>query len=58
MTDRYPWLAVEPELDDVLDDPVVQAMMARDGVERAEILDLVAAVHERRGQDAGPVTEA
>jgi hypothetical protein len=58
MTNRYPWLAVEPELDEVLDDPVVQAVMARDGVARGEILDLVSAVQERREQDDRAVTEA
>lgn len=55
MTTRSkPYLDFEPRLDDMLDDPVVQAMMARDGVERDEILDLAASVQER----LGPVTEA
>ena len=35
----------EPSLDEMLDDPVIQAVMARDGVARAEIEDLIAAIH-------------
>jgi hypothetical protein len=34
----------EPSLDEMLDDPVVQAVMAQDGVERQEIVDLVASI--------------
>jgi hypothetical protein len=41
----------EPELDDMLDDPVVQAMMDRDGVERDHILDLAASFQERFPSD-------
>lgn len=37
----------EPALDEVLDDPVVQAVMDRDGVAREDILDLAASVQER-----------
>ncbi|MBM3539242.1 MAG: hypothetical protein FJX55_15595 [Alphaproteobacteria bacterium] len=37
----------EPALDDLLEDPVVRAVMDRDGVGRDEILDLAAAVQER-----------
>jgi len=37
----------EPSLDEMLDDPVIQAVMARDGVARGEIEDLVAAIHAR-----------
>jgi hypothetical protein len=54
MTTRHPCLDFEPQLDEMLDDPVVQAVMARDGVERDELLDLVSAVQER----LAPVTEA
>lgn len=49
-----PDLDFEPQLNDMLDDPVVQAMMTRDGVERDEILELVSSVQEK----LGPVTEA
>ncbi|MBV8535582.1 MAG: hypothetical protein JO128_08325 [Alphaproteobacteria bacterium] len=34
----------EPSLDEMLDDPVIQAVMAQDGVERQEIVDLVASI--------------
>ena len=34
----------EPSLDELLDDPVIQAVMAQDGVERQEIVDLVASL--------------
>lgn len=37
----------EPRLLDMLDDPVVQAVMTRDKVERAEIVDLVRSVQAR-----------
>ncbi len=44
--------SVEPALDEMLDDPVVQAVMDRDGVERGHILDLAASVQERfAGED-------
>ena len=42
----------EPALDDLLDDPVVRAVMDRDGVGRDHILDLAASVQERfAGED-------
>ena len=34
----------EPSLEEMLDDPVIQAVMAQDGVERQEIVDLVASI--------------
>ena len=34
----------EPSLDELLDDPVIRAVMAQDGVERQEIVDLVASL--------------
>ncbi len=34
----------EPSLEDMLDDPVIQAVMAQDGVDRQEIVDLVASI--------------
>ena len=34
----------EPSLDEMLDDPVIQAVMAQDRVERQEIVDLVASI--------------
>ncbi len=34
----------EPSLDEMLDDPVVQAVMTQDGVDRQEIVDLVASI--------------
>lgn len=37
----------EPRLDEVLDDPVIRAVMARDGIRRAEMVDLVRAVREK-----------
>jgi hypothetical protein len=39
----------EPRLRDMLDDPVVQAVMARDKVGRSEIIDLVRNVQARLG---------
>ena len=42
----------EPRLRDMLDDPVVQAVMARDKVRRSEIIDLVRSVRARI--EAGP----
>lgn len=55
---RAPDFDFEPRLDEMLSDPVVQAIMARDGVERDEIVDLVASVQERRDARALAVTEA
>lgn len=37
----------EPRLADVLEDPVILAVMARDGIRRAEIDALVRAVRQR-----------
>jgi hypothetical protein len=37
----------EPSLDEMLDDPVIQAVMSRDGVARDEIEDLVALLNAR-----------
>ncbi len=34
----------EPSLEELLDDPVIQAVMVQDGVERQEIVDLVASI--------------
>ncbi len=39
--------AHEPQLAEVLDDPVIQAVMTRDGVERHAIVDLALAVRAR-----------
>ncbi len=39
--------AHEPRLAEVLDDPVIQAVMARDGVDRHAIVDLALAVRAR-----------
>jgi hypothetical protein len=44
--------ADEPRLDDVLDDPVIQAVMNRDGVERHDIVDLAVALREKFGSGA------
>lgn len=37
----------EPALDEVLDDPVILAVMARDGIRRTEMVDLVHAVRKK-----------
>lgn len=37
-------VAGEPALDQMFDDPVIQAIMAHDGVRREELLDLVGAL--------------
>jgi hypothetical protein len=34
----------EPSLEEMLDDPVIQAVMSQDGVGRQEIVDLVASL--------------
>jgi hypothetical protein len=50
-----PGLSQEPSLAEVLDDPVVQAMMAGDRVKRAALEALIADVQERlAGQNAPP----
>jgi hypothetical protein len=42
--DRVLDLDGEPTLDEMLDHPVIQAVMAQDGVAREEIVDLVASI--------------
>jgi len=37
----------EPRLAEVLDDPMILAVMARDGVQRAEMVELVHAVQQK-----------
>jgi hypothetical protein len=37
----------EPSLQELLDDPVMQAMMARDGVDRATLAELIADIRTR-----------
>ncbi len=54
---RKPDYGFEPELDDVLDDPVVQAVMDRDGVGRDDILDLAASARERFEEADGSDTD-
>ncbi|HJS32124.1 MAG TPA: hypothetical protein VJ924_09020 [Alphaproteobacteria bacterium] len=50
-----PGLSQEPSLRDVLDDPVVQAVMAGDRVKRSALEALIADVQRRlAGQDAPP----
>lgn len=49
-----PNLHREPRIMDMLDDPVIQALMTRDRVARNEILDLVLAVRARL--ESGPAT--
>jgi hypothetical protein len=39
----------EPNLHEMLNDPVIRAVMARDGVDRQDILDQVASVRLRLG---------
>lgn len=39
MRKRAPWLAGEPALTDLLDDPVTRAVMIRDGVDRDNLLE-------------------
>jgi hypothetical protein len=41
------WLGTEPRWDEVLDDPVIHAVMERDGVQRETLLDLMT---EMRGR--------
>ena len=38
----------EATLDELIDDPVAQALMARDGVRRAEIVGLLTGIGARR----------
>jgi len=40
----------EPRLAEVLDDPMVLAVMARDGIGRAEMVELVHAVQQKLGR--------
>ena len=47
MRARDATLHSEPRISDMLDDPVIQALMRRDHVARADILDLVVSVRER-----------
>lgn len=41
MKTRSPWLAGEPDLSDLLDDPVTRAIMGRDGVDRDELIESI-----------------
>lgn len=39
----------EPSIDELLDDPLLQLLMARDGVARADLLDVIGAARLRLG---------
>ncbi len=41
------WDGCEPAWDEVLDDPVVHAVMRRDGIARGELLDLMTTMRDR-----------
>lgn len=40
----------EPRLAEVLDDPMIRTMMARDGIGHAEMVELVHAVQQKFGR--------
>jgi len=42
----------EPRLTEVLDDPMILAVMARDGIGRAEMVELVHAAQQKLGRPA------
>lgn len=42
----------EPSLNEMLDDPVVQVVMARDGVKRREIVALMGRLQDKRTDSA------
>ncbi len=46
---RKPDLSGEPSLNEMLEDPVLQTLMARDGVGRKQLLDLALAVQAKLG---------
>ena len=41
------WSGAEPRWDEMLDDPVMHAMMRRDGVARESLLDLMTTMRDR-----------
>ncbi|MCP5368973.1 MAG: hypothetical protein H6906_15830 [Hyphomicrobiales bacterium] len=43
-----PWLHVEPPLEEMLADPIVRAVMRCDGVDRAEVSRMMAALRRHR----------
>jgi len=48
------WGVAEPRLSEVLADPIVRALMIRDGVAPAQILDLARRVEPAEAQDSRP----
>jgi hypothetical protein len=47
----------EPSLNEMLDDPVVQVVMARDGVKRREIVALMGRLQDQRTDNPGRSTK-
>lgn len=47
----------EPSLNEMLDDPVVQVVMARDGVKRREIVALMGRMQTQRGDSPIPTAK-
>ncbi len=47
----------EPSLNEMLDDPVVQVVMARDGVKRREIVALMGRMQTQRGDSPIPAAK-
>jgi hypothetical protein len=57
MAERGKWseAGIEPRLDDMLADPIVQTVMRRDGVTAEELRDILEALRARRPEtDAEP----
>jgi hypothetical protein len=52
MTDDRRWGGFEPALDDMLDDPIVRAVMARDGICEHDLRRLVARATTARADPA------
>lgn len=50
--DRNVWRYGEPDIGDVLDDPIVQSLMKRDGVTRAFLMDLLKTAMDRNVQSS------
>jgi hypothetical protein len=48
-----PWNRIEPSLNEIMREPIIQAVMARDAVRETDVLELMAGV-EAAYRDATP----
>ena len=58
MTDRHAWTEGEPDLADLLSDPIVDALLRRDGLTRRDVWHAVDLARRRLEPERGTASAA